>query len=198
MKVSLIRQNLKNQTPSVVHQPMKSILKLHDTSDVISISEFSIAPSAQTRYTTSNENSRGKVKTLKLGPIKKFNSIKQLLQKDEHMRQYMLETKNARDERSKFKLPPIPHLTHTSRPNTKWNQLYNSLFYKFKNIEEFEEGPKYEPTYQLEPNVKFSSRKAQPLIQNLLNGFLDIINVQQVMSSQSSIKSAMDHLCTQG
>ncbi len=190
------------KSPKTVNIALRKPLKvdnsftINDSNDVISISEFSIAPSGQERRTVSHENSRSTVRSINKTVFKKFNSNMQLTNKDEHMQKYLFETRNGREIRRKIGLPPIQQFHRKSFSLTRLNPLNEFLFGRLKKIEESDEKLRYQPTYQLGPKTKFNSRMAQPLIQELLNNFIDIINVEQVMSSRSSIKSALDHLCT--
>ena len=172
----------------------------NDLHDLISISEFSIVPSGQERRTVSNENSRSTVKSFRIAPKKFYSTKLHAIQTDEHMQKYMQETRNARDARRKLRLPPIQQQQQFQRRPSigfgKWHPLHNFLFDRLIKIEEKDEIGRYEPTYQLGPKTKFDSRRAQPLIQELLSNFISVINVEQVMSSQSSIKTALDNLCT--
>lgn len=147
-------------------------------SEEISISEFSITPSYDKI-----------IKPLKLVPDKRRSSRLY----DDYIQQYMKETKDARDLRRKLHLPFSNNTPETTR--TRWNFFELS---RLKLIERPEPVyPKYQPTYQLGPKIKFNSTIAENIIQDLLDTFLSIVNVNQVMSSQSTIKSSIDHFCTQ-
>jgi hypothetical protein len=136
--------------------------------DEISISEFSIFPN-----------------------IKKSKILKSSKNHD-YALEYFKETKNARETRRRLSLPSVIY------KRTKFN--FSDIVNRLGQIHEIESEitkPKYEPTYQLGPKIRFNSLIAQTVIQQLLSNFLSIINVSQLMSSQSSVKSSMDHLCTQ-
>ncbi len=54
----------------------------------------------------------------------------------------------------------------------------------------------FEPTYQMEPKIKVNQIKAEQIIRNVLNNFIEHIFNSEMMSSESSIKTGLSHLST--
>lgn len=189
-KWDIIRRNLTNITKKPadtesVNIKFSSTVHSYTNENEDIISEFSIAPSRD--RTLSNETSKRSL-VFKLLPDRKTNR-----NKDDYLNEYLRDTQQARDQRKNLNFPSISN--HFDRTRNRWNFFE---LRKLKIIDEIEaDRPRYAPSYRLKPKIKFNSLIAQSIIHEILNNLLSIINVNQVMSSPSAIKSSMDHLCTQ-
>lgn len=148
---------------------------LNDLGDRISIMEFSIAPKLKSIADTKS-----------ISFLEPTGSISN----DPYFNQYLKETSQWRNLRKRINLPELTHQKISKNRKNIWDLK------KLKDIEIQLNSVRYEPTYQLEPYVKFDSCKAEQIMQDVLQNFIENILEPETMNSKSSVKSSIEHLTT--
>lgn len=161
--------------------------------DGVSISEYSIAPTRVSSQNFSKQN-LSKLRRKFAGRIRNISQASQDTE-DIYLRQYIKETENNRMLDQNIHLPLIHG---RSQPSPSMHSKVFDLFTNFSNLHtgilEEEEYVRLEPTYRTGPNETIKMSLAEDKVRDILLKFLNNINVTQMMSSRSSVKSSMENL----
>ena len=110
---------------------------------------------------------------------------------DSHMIKYLFETNKARKQSHGYELPTLNML----RKYSDRNYLFNYYFEQSQNVK-FENEIRYENTYRMGPTKLLDPVVVEFHMNALLDKFLNIVDLNEVMSSRSAIKTSLEHLTT--
>jgi hypothetical protein len=124
------------------------------------------------------------------------------LNPDIHLKKYLDETSQWRDLRSQLKLPELKYEYLTHMHGSLSSNIKSPKFMEVVNeYLKFVQGentyiPKYEPTYQLEPFVKFNPARVEDVIIKFLANFVENMQETESLKSGSSNKAIIEHVVT--
>lgn len=176
---------------------------VNDSGELISISEFSIAPRTNPSITAKPsgvgaalEEAGAKNKrsfSLNEPPLSSENAPST---ETRNLNQYINETSPWRVLRNKLKLPEY-RLKIDGR-NALQRETFNSALHEVYSKQDQSQAPlvRLESTYRLGPNRRCDHHRAEELMKTILSGFVYNLETSNTMSSLSSIKSSVEHLTT--
>ena len=110
---------------------------------------------------------------------------------DSHMIKYLFETNKARKQSHSYELPTLNTLRKFSDRNSLFNYYFDTNQYS-----KFEKEIKYENTYRMGPTTSLNPALVEFHMNALIDKFVNIVDLNEVMSSRSAIKTLLEHLTT--
>jgi hypothetical protein len=187
--------NSNNYNDARSRSRIKETVIEQDNGDVVTVSQFTVAPNVVKKVNSNSypksvlsKSTNSNTETLT------HHQKRMTIINDEFHNQYMKDTSKWRLIRTNIGLPSL-------RNQSVFKRLSGiDLVMKFKKdknetlSEDFR--PTYEPTYRLQPVLKFDRAKAEDIISKVLATFLCNMFNSTLMSSETGVKSFIEHLST--
>jgi hypothetical protein len=164
--------------------------QINENGDAISIGQFSVSPSKAPRSVRST-SSPPKTVTIRSQSIDLYNFDEK---SDSRKSKWHL-FKNSLNKGS-FQ-PKLPDIEPINRLKSKRYTVFDLNSSRGgDSVDTNVTSTQYEPTYRLGPTLKVDKIKAEQIIRDVLDNFIENMFTSEMMSLNSSIKSGLSHLTT--